>query len=83
MFLETSSLPVPFSPVISTHEFEGAALSMSLFRAWMAGEFPIISYFAQAFCRSCLFSSKSLLCSTACSTVRTTLSSESGFSRKS
>ncbi len=83
MLRATNSLPVPFSPVISTHELEGPTLFMSFFRDCMAGERPIISYLASAFILKALFSSRSLLCSKACSAVKRTLSRESGFSIKS
>ena len=82
MVRATSSLPVPFSPVIRTQAWVGAAMAICFFRAWMGGLFPVIECFSRVFLRKKRFSSSRRRKLRALLMVTTTFSMESGFSTK-
>ena len=62
----TSSLPVPFSPVISTQPLLGAATSICSMSRATWGELPTISWARRASARSSWFSRSRRECSRAC-----------------
>ena len=79
----TSSLPVPFSPVMRTEALVGATIRICSLSLSIAAELPIISWLCSTSPRSEAFSSLSRVMARAFSTVTTTFSRESGFSMKS
>ena len=79
----TSSLPVPFSPRISTRAFEGATFSIRSITCLTPLLEPTISYSACTTARSRRFSLASSTCCRAFRSVRSTRSVSRGFSRKS
>ncbi len=83
MVRAASSLPVPFSPVISIHVSVGAIIAICFFSAAIGGLFPFIECFSIVFLRRYLFSSSSRLKFSALLIVTITLSIESGFSIRS
>ena len=83
MVRATSSLPVPFSPVISIQVSAGAATSIFLLNSFVLSEFPSIECFSRVLVRRYLFSSSSRLKFRALLMVKIILSIESGFSTRS
>jgi hypothetical protein len=79
----TSSLPVPFSPKMSTRPLLGAAIATWSRSMAMARLSPIIAAWPPTCARSARFSASSRRCRIALRTTRTVLSSDSGFSTKS
>jgi len=79
----TSSLPLPFSPWISTRPLDGAAVAIWSRSRRMTAVSPMISERSASRARKTVFSPSSRACSSARVTVRSVFSSESGFSMKS
>ena len=79
----TSSLPLPFSPWISTRPLVGAAVAICSRSARIGSLSPMISVRSSRRSRREAFSRSSRPCSSARVTVISVFSSESGFSMKS
>ena len=81
----TISLPVPFSPVMSTQDSVGATRPMTVFRSAMAGDSPVrlTGCSEEMRVRRAWFSWRRRENSMALRAATTTFSRESGFSMKS
>ncbi len=79
----TSSLPVPFSPVISRRAGVGATFSIRSITCWMAKDDPTISWRCSTAALRARTSRSSTTCCRAFLSVSSTRWLSSGFSRKS
>ena len=79
----TSSLPLPFSPWISTRPVLGAAVAMCSRSRRITSLSPMISARSSRRARSAAFSRSRRPCSSARLIVISVFSSDSGFSMKS